>query len=57
MTLAETLRQKLAEWQPGDGRHELSVSDPGTGWNASLTSDHADAARLSGLGDDPAANR
>lgn len=43
MTLAETLRQKLAEWQPGDGRHELSVSDPGTGWNASLTSDHADA--------------
>jgi hypothetical protein len=40
MTLDETLRQKLADWQPpGDGRQTLIVPDEGAGWTVQMTAD------------------
>jgi hypothetical protein len=29
MTLESTVRQKLSEWRPADGRHELTIPGPG----------------------------
>lgn len=42
MRLDEALREKLAEWQPGDGRHTLTLPDPGVGWAVEVTADRAD---------------
>jgi hypothetical protein len=42
MSLANTLPQKLAEWQPRPGRQELIVSDSESGWTAALTADRRD---------------
>jgi hypothetical protein len=43
MTLAETLLQKLADWQPaGEGRHAVGLSLPDHGWTVRLTADRVD---------------
>jgi hypothetical protein len=41
MTLENTLLEKLSEWQPSPGRHELHVADGG--WSATVTADRSDA--------------
>src|SRR5579862_2291744 len=41
MTLENTLLEKLSEWQPQPGRHELHVADGG--WRATVTADRSDA--------------
>jgi hypothetical protein len=43
MTLAETVRRKLADWRPGQGRQLLAVPDEGTGWSLTLTADRTDS--------------
>lgn len=44
MTLNEPLLQKLSEWRPeGSGRQLLAVSDPASGWTASVTAERVDA--------------
>jgi hypothetical protein len=43
MTLAETVRRKIAEWRPpAEGRLALAVPDEGAGWSASVTADRSD---------------
>jgi hypothetical protein len=42
MTLANTLLERLSEWQPKPGRQELHVADPASGWSATLTADRSD---------------
>jgi hypothetical protein len=43
MTLENTLLAKLTEWHPPPGRQALSVSDPASGWTATVTTDRHDA--------------
>jgi hypothetical protein len=42
MTLAETVRQKLAENFPHSGRHDLAIADDAAGWTLHLTLDRRD---------------
>jgi hypothetical protein len=42
MTIAETVRQKLAENFPHSGRHELPIADDKAGWSLNLTLDRRD---------------
>lgn len=42
MTLADTVRQKVADWKPGQGRQDLVVADPATGWAVTITADRRD---------------
>jgi hypothetical protein len=42
MTLAETLLPRLAKWRPDSDRQTLDVTDPASGWTASLTADHVE---------------
>ena len=42
MTIAETVRQKLAENFPHSGRHELGIADDQAGWSLNLTLDRRD---------------
>jgi hypothetical protein len=41
MTLENTLLEKLSEWQPQPGRHELHAASDG--WGATVTADRSDA--------------
>ncbi len=42
MTLADTVRQKLAENFPHSGRHDLGIADDQSGWALNLTLDRRD---------------
>ena len=43
MNLAETVLQKIANWQPaGDKRHALLIPDGGSGWAVELQADRCD---------------
>jgi hypothetical protein len=42
MTLASTLREKLNEWRPPQGRQSMSAADPASGWAVGITADRAD---------------
>jgi hypothetical protein len=42
MTLEEILLQKLANWRPPAGRHELIVTDEAGRWTATVTADRCD---------------
>ena len=65
MTLAESLLEKLADWQPaGEGRHSAAIALPDHGWTVGLTADRAesvgcrltqvDATRANQVADDDA---
>jgi len=43
MTLANTLLEKLTEWQPLPGRQTLHAADAASGWSLQLTADRSDA--------------
>jgi len=43
MTLSETDLAKVADWQPGEGRQTLAVTDEASSWTASITTDRRDA--------------
>jgi hypothetical protein len=42
MTLSETVLAKVADWQPGEGRQTLAVTDEASGWTAAITTDRRD---------------
>lgn len=42
MTLANKVLQRLAEWQPPNGRQELIIPDADSGWSVALTADRRD---------------
>ena len=42
MTLDETIRQKLGNWHPPGGRHDLTVSDEGSAWAVTVSADRCD---------------
>lgn len=39
MTINETVRQKVADWRPGEGRSTLTIPDDGSGWSVAVTAD------------------
>src|SRR5262245_12819804 len=43
MTLASTLREKLNDWRPPQGRQTLSAADPASGWAVGVSADRAAA--------------
>jgi len=42
MTLENTVLEKLADWRPAAGRHQLFIPDTGAGWTVTLTTDRCD---------------
>lgn len=43
MNLDETVRRKIADWQPPDtGRHVLAIPGAGTGWAVTVAADRCD---------------
>jgi len=42
MTLENTLRKKLADWRPPEGRRDLTVTDETSGWAVTLSADRGD---------------
>ena len=43
MTLVEKLLQRLADWQPAEGRQTLGIADEDMDWAVSLTADRFDS--------------
>jgi hypothetical protein len=43
MTLENTLLARLTEWRPPPGRESLTVTDPASGWSATVSADRQDA--------------